>query len=124
MLTRARSIIDAIEEADGFKYTERSITNTKDGDGARLRYVCKDSPQGRVRGRLARAQSDKNGDGDDAPMKDAPLTFDCGGAIHVKFSRQREAINVVYKHNPIHTHADDQERYVHELMRSWERPCA
>ena len=35
-------------------------------------------------------------------------TYDCGGAIHVKFSLKREAINVVYKHNPIHaTHLPD-----------------
>ncbi|KAI1536507.1 hypothetical protein PtrSN002B_005778 [Pyrenophora tritici-repentis] len=35
-------------------------------------------------------------------------TYDCEGAIHVKFSLQRQAINVVYKHNPIHTtHQND-----------------
>jgi hypothetical protein len=28
--------------------------------------------------------------------------YDCGGAIHIKFSTKRDAINVVYKHNPIH----------------------
>ena len=39
-------------------------------------------------------------------------TYDCGGAIHIKFSLKREAINVVYKHNPIHTTRPVADRYV------------
>jgi hypothetical protein len=39
-------------------------------------------------------------------------TYDCGGAIHIKFSLKREAINIVYKHNPIHTTREIDDRYV------------
>jgi hypothetical protein len=39
-------------------------------------------------------------------------TYDCGGAIHIKFSIKREAINVVYKHNPIHGSSTTDQRYV------------
>jgi hypothetical protein len=39
-------------------------------------------------------------------------TYDCGGALHIKFSIKREAINVVYKHNPIHGSPTVNERYV------------
>ena len=39
-------------------------------------------------------------------------TYDCGGAIHIKFSLKREAINVVYKHNPIHTTRPVADRHV------------
>jgi hypothetical protein len=39
-------------------------------------------------------------------------TYDCGGAIHIKFSLKRDAINVVYKHNPIHTTRENDVRYV------------
>jgi hypothetical protein len=38
--------------------------------------------------------------------------YGCGGAIHIKFSIKREAINVVYKHNPIHSSPPAEERYV------------
>ncbi|KAF2852686.1 hypothetical protein T440DRAFT_497687 [Plenodomus tracheiphilus IPT5] len=103
----SRSIVEAIEEADGFKYIERSVTNIKSGDGARIRYFCKDSTQGRVRGKPAKHESEGN-DGDAATNHTVP-TFECGGAIHVKFSIKREAINVVYKHNSIHTHSEDPE---------------
>ena len=41
-----------------------------------------------------------------------PTRHDCGGAIHIKFSLKREAINVVYKHIPIHSTATAGERYV------------
>lgn len=39
-------------------------------------------------------------------------TYDCGGALHIKFSIKREAINVVYKHNPVHSSPTVEERYV------------
>jgi hypothetical protein len=39
-------------------------------------------------------------------------TYDCGGAIHIKFSLKREAINVVYKHNLIHSSLVTDERCV------------
>jgi hypothetical protein len=39
-------------------------------------------------------------------------TYDCGGAIHIKFSLKRKAINVVYKHNPIHSSPVTDERCV------------
>jgi hypothetical protein len=39
-------------------------------------------------------------------------TYNCGGAIHIKFSLKREAVNVVYKHNPIHSSRANEQRYV------------
>jgi hypothetical protein len=39
-------------------------------------------------------------------------TYDCRGAVHIKFSLKREAINVVYKHNPIHGSRVNEQRYV------------
>ncbi|CBX97436.1 hypothetical protein LEMA_P105670.1 [Plenodomus lingam JN3] len=102
----ARSIIDAIEHADGFKYKERSVSNTKSGDGARFRYVCRNSPQSLPRRKKSQESEESDGD---ATAKDARPTYDCGGAIHIKFSIKRQAINVVYKHNPIHTHAEEMD---------------
>jgi hypothetical protein len=54
-------------------------------------------------------------DSEDEPKKVGrpPLpTYDCRGAIHIKFSLKREAINVVYKHNLIHSSPIDDERCV------------
>ncbi|KAH9866711.1 hypothetical protein J1614_008404, partial [Plenodomus biglobosus] len=101
----ARSIIQALEEADGHEYIERSASNTKSSDGARFRYVCRDSPQSRSRRKPAKSHESDDGHGN-AKIKDAPPTYDCGGVIHIKFSIKREAINVVYKHNPICTHVE------------------
>ncbi|KAI8942181.1 hypothetical protein NX059_000268 [Plenodomus lindquistii] len=106
--TIARSIIDTIEDADGFKYKERSVSNTKSGDGLRLRYVCTDSPQSHIRAKSAKSHESEDSDVDAASNR-GPPTYDCGGAVHVKFSIKREAINVVYKHNPIHTHSEEVE---------------
>ncbi|KAJ4369403.1 hypothetical protein N0V86_009235 [Didymella sp. IMI 355093] len=103
-LTAIRSIVTAIEEADGFKYSERHAYNPKiGGDGARLNYVCQDSLQNKDRkANKKKKEGDVDGDASGAATKDLTPTYDCGGAIHVKFSIKREAVNVVYKHNPIH----------------------
>lgn len=107
LLIPLRSIIAAIQETDGFEYSERSVHSKAGGDGARLRYVCRDSLQNRYRKSNTKKDASHDSDGSDLdPGKQAPgmlPTYDCGGAIHVKFSLKRRAINVVYKHNPIHT---------------------
>ncbi|KAF1831230.1 hypothetical protein BDW02DRAFT_572220 [Decorospora gaudefroyi] len=103
----ARSIIEAIQETDGFKYSERSAQNKEGGDGARLRYVCQDSLQNRDRKRNMKKEKSQDSDDNETGVKKRwhtlMPTYDCGGAIHLKFSLKRGAINVVYKHNPIHT---------------------
>lgn len=95
----------AIEEADGFKYSERHAYNPKiGGDGARLNYVCQDSLQNKDRKANKKKQEAEAEDGDEsgATKKDLIPTYDCGGAINIKFSIKRDAVHVVYKHNPIH----------------------
>lgn len=104
-LTVIRSILAAIEETDGFKYSERHAYNPKvGGDGARLNYVCQDSLQNKDRKANKKKKEAEAGDDNDsgATNKDLLPTYDCGGAVNIKFSIKREAINVVYKHTPIH----------------------
>jgi hypothetical protein len=55
--------------------------------------------------------------------KEGISTYDCGGAIHIKFSTKRDAINVVYKHNPIHRDVESRliteqigDRYVRSIL--------
>ncbi|KAF2821330.1 hypothetical protein CC86DRAFT_459005 [Ophiobolus disseminans] len=108
----ARSIMEAIQQADGFKYSERSAQSKEGGDGARLKYVCQDSLQNNDRKNNIKKEKMQHNESEDQPKKkgNAPLpTFDCGGAVHIKFSLKREAINVVYKHNPIHSSPKNKE---------------
>jgi hypothetical protein len=111
----SRSIIEAISAIDGFKYIERNADNKEGGDGARFKYICQDSLQNRGRkSNMKKEKPQESDDGDDIAKRQGPSvlpTFDCGGAIHVKFSLKREAINVVYKHNLIHTR-QSEDRYV------------
>ncbi|EMD63767.1 hypothetical protein COCSADRAFT_144149 [Bipolaris sorokiniana ND90Pr] len=102
----ARSIIATIQETDHFTYSERSARNKDGGDGARFRYVCLDSMQNRYRKSNKKKDVSHDSDGSDVEAEKngngVLPTYDCGGAVHIKFSLKREAINVVYKHNPIH----------------------
>lgn len=111
-----RSIIKAIQDTDGFKYSERSAQNKEGGDGARFKYVCQDSFQNRDRkSNTKKGKSLDSDDGEPEVKKQGPVvlpTYDCGGAIHIKFSLKRNAINVVYKHNPIHTTREADNGYV------------
>ncbi|EUC48153.1 hypothetical protein COCMIDRAFT_88243 [Bipolaris oryzae ATCC 44560] len=103
----ARSIITTIQETDGFAYSERSAQNRDGSDGVRFKYVCLDSLQNRYRKSNKKRDVSHDSDGSDVEAEKngngALPTYDCGGAVHIKFSLKREAINVVYKHNPIHT---------------------
>lgn len=93
-----RSFIDEFQSVDGFKYFERQAFNKDGTDGARFKYVCIDSLQNRDR--KSNTKKDEN-NAQERKTNRLP-TYDCGGAIHIKFSTKRDAINVIYKHNPIH----------------------
>lgn len=75
-----------------------------------------DSTSNRSRTRDRRKGKEKQPDSENSEetaKKDEPTlppTYDCGGAIHLKFSIKREAINVVYQHNPIHARPLDDQR--------------
>lgn len=83
-----------IQGIDGFVYKERQAWNKEGSEGAKFKYVCLDSLQNRSR----KSNAKKEGDSGET---DTP-THDCGGAIHIRFSTKREAVNVMYVHNPIH----------------------
>ncbi|KAF1995496.1 hypothetical protein P154DRAFT_556761 [Amniculicola lignicola CBS 123094] len=93
----ARSFIEAVQEIDRFKYAERHLWGSS-----------------RDRKSYAKKELDADEDDEDEPKKrkrtrpDALPTYDCGGAIHLKFSTKREAINIVYKHNPIHRNIESR----------------
>ncbi|KAF2678125.1 hypothetical protein K458DRAFT_317558 [Lentithecium fluviatile CBS 122367] len=102
----ARSFIETIQDIDGFKYAERQAWNKDGSDGTRFKYVCADSLQNRDRKNNLKKEKGGETTEDEVQRKRKGnpelATYDCGGSIHIKFSTKRDAINVVYKHNPIH----------------------
>ncbi|KAL5383963.1 hypothetical protein PMIN06_011524 [Paraphaeosphaeria minitans] len=102
----ARCFIEAIQAIDGFQYTERQACNKDGSDGAKFKYVCLDSLQNRDRkSKAKRKNSSEDADSGNAQNISNGFelsTYDCGGAIHVRFSTKRDAVNVMYIHNLIH----------------------
>jgi len=126
LLSPHRSIIEAIQETDGFRYAERSAQNKEGGDGARLKYVCRDSLQNRDRKGNTKKEKSQDSDASEVETVKRPIllpTYDCEGAIHIKFSLKRQAINVVYKHNPIHSTRHTGDRYVDRNSRTLGYTC-
>jgi hypothetical protein len=124
----SRSIVEAITEIDGFKYSERRVHHPKEGGhGARFLYVCNDSTKNHKR--KANDKEDKendqsSGENDHSTNKKQHLaTYDCGGTIVVNFSTKQDGVNVIYTHNPIHRDAESRtanaSRYVVQLP-CWE----
>ncbi|KAJ4356420.1 glycoside hydrolase 3 [Didymosphaeria variabile] len=103
----ARCFIESIQIIDGFKYTERQAWNKDGADGVRFKYVCLDSLQNRDRKSNGKKKNNNPEDADSGNNQEMtngsrlPM-YDCGGAVHVRFSTKREAVNVMYVHNPIH----------------------
>ncbi|KAF2791240.1 hypothetical protein K505DRAFT_351438 [Melanomma pulvis-pyrius CBS 109.77] len=112
---RTQCFIEIIQKTDGFKYLERQASNKDGGDGTRFKYVCVDSLQNQHRKRMAKrekvGQENQNEETEGKKRRKEVLpTYDCGGAIHIKSSIKREAVNVVYKHNPIHRDVESHPR--------------
>lgn len=114
------SFIEMIQGIDGFRYAERQASNKDGSAGVRFKYVCLDSVQYRARKSNARKDDEpEETDGSRKRMRKSGAglpAYDCGGAIYVRFSTEREAVNVMYVHNPIHRDTQSSpgngERYV------------
>lgn len=98
----ARSVVDVIQAVDGYKYAERHALH-KEGDGTRFKFVCVDSVANASRKSISKkGKGAVTPDEEITPAPNAPPRYDCNGAVHIKFSKKRDAINVVYRHNPVH----------------------
>ncbi|OCL05214.1 hypothetical protein AOQ84DRAFT_345127 [Glonium stellatum] len=106
----AKSLVEAVQKLDGFRYTERQAWGHKNDDGTRFKFVCVDSLQNRDRVANIKARALKKQGGEDAENSFVEIagspsalpTYDCCGSIHVKFSIQKGCIDVIYRHTPIH----------------------
>ena len=104
-----KCLIELVERIDGYRYRERQAWNKDGEDGIRFKFVCSESLQNRDRQMNRKRGGNQGGNpGGDVELeqtrqnKSILPTYDCGGALHIIFSTQRNALNVVYRHNSIH----------------------
>ncbi|KAI9698080.1 MAG: hypothetical protein M1820_007588 [Bogoriella megaspora] len=109
----ARTIIKTVQGIDGYKYSSVRASFTKDDQGCRMVYVCNDSQQNKDRAANKTERAKENGEGGDEngeregdekkSRKGARLpTYDCKGAINVKFSIRNQTMEVTYRHMMLH----------------------
>ena len=90
----AKSIIEAISEVDGFRYSFHNNWLSKEDEACRFSYYCNDST-------LNKGRAANEGAGMEGKKKVKPV-YDCSGLIWVKFSITKNNLEIQYKHVPIH----------------------
>jgi hypothetical protein len=90
----ARTIIEAISETDGYRYSFHNNWLSKEDEASRFSYYCNDST-------LNKGRAANEGAGMAGKRKVKPV-YDCKGLIWVKFSVTKNNLEVHYKHVPIH----------------------
>ncbi|CAK4030285.1 hypothetical protein AC579_2969 [Lecanosticta acicola] len=97
----SRGIIQAVEAADGYRYSFNNAWTAKDEEGSRFSYICQDSMQNKDRhaNGFTRTLKHLKGEGERGPRKP---TYDCKGSVSVKFSSGRQRVDVYYRHYAIH----------------------
>ncbi|PVI00192.1 hypothetical protein DM02DRAFT_614533 [Periconia macrospinosa] len=90
----AKCCVDAIQKADGYRYSFHNCWNSREDDAFRFSYYCNDS--------LLNKDRAANGKGAKLGKRATKPVFDCKGVLSVKFSASKQTLDVFYKHNPIH----------------------
>lgn len=103
----SRGVMLAIERTDGFKYSFNNAWEAKDEDGLRFSYTCQDSLQNKDRHANGFTKTQKHLTGFGVPGVRKP-TYDCKGAVSVKFSAARACVDVYYRHYAIHKSVADR----------------
>ncbi|KAF2741972.1 hypothetical protein M011DRAFT_472624 [Sporormia fimetaria CBS 119925] len=95
----AKECVDAVQKADGFRYSFHNCWNSREDDSFRFSYYCNDS--------LLNKDRAANGKGNKLGKRATKPVFDCKGVLSVKFSAIKQTLDLFYKHVPIHkTHAE------------------
>jgi hypothetical protein len=90
----AKTLIEHIQKADGFRYSFHNNWLSKDDAAHRFSYFCNDST-------LNKGRAANEGAGMAHKKKVKPV-YDCAGTIHVKFSVTKQTLGLFYKHIPCH----------------------
>jgi hypothetical protein len=96
---------------DGFKYMFNNFwTSRHDGDGLRYSYNCRDSLQNKDRHAHVPARASTVPPVHREMLRRTKESWDCKGAISIKFSPAIRAIVVQYRHAAIHPTIEDRRR--------------
>ena len=110
----ARAIVNAVQEVDGYKYANARQHPLKEEEGVRIAFTCNDSQQNKDRaantkeGRASEAanQGSEEIEGGEEGKRKRPKsrlpTYDCKGAVNVKFSTKSQVLEVKYRHLMVH----------------------
>ncbi len=90
----AKSIVEAISEVDGYRYSFHNNWLSKEDEACRFSYYCNDST-------LNKGRAANEGAGMEGKKKVKPV-YDCQGLIWVKFSITKNNLEIQYKHIPLH----------------------
>lgn len=104
----SRGVMQAIEAADGFRYSFNNAWTAKDGEGSRFSYICQDSMQNKDRHANGYPRTTKNLKGDVGSRGPRKPTYDCKGSVSIKFSTGRQRCDVYYRHYVIHATVADR----------------
>lgn len=104
----SRGVIQAIENADGFRYSFNNAWTAKDGEGSRFSYICQDSMQNKDRHANGYPRTIKHLKGDIGSRGPRKPTYDCKGSVSIKFSTTKQRCDVYYRHYAIHSTVADR----------------
>lgn len=90
----ARTIVEAIQRADGFKYSFHNNWLSREDQAHRFSFFCNDST-------LNKGRAANGGAGTEGKEKKKAV-YDCRGLIAVKFSVTKNNLEVHYRHVPLH----------------------
>lgn len=107
----SRGLIQRIMNLDGFKYMFNNFwTSRHDGDGLRYSYNCRDSLQNKDRHAHVPARASTVPPVHREMLRRTKESWDCKGAISIKFSPAIRAVVVHYRHAAIHPTVEDRKR--------------
>ena len=90
----ARTIVEAIQRADGFRYSFHNNWLSREDKAHRFSFFCNDST-------LNKGRAANGGAGTEGRMRKKPV-YDCKGLIAIKFSITKNNLEVHYRHVPLH----------------------
>ncbi|KAF9735001.1 C6 finger domain-containing protein [Paraphaeosphaeria minitans] len=90
----AKCCVDAIQRCDGYRYSFHNCWESREDDSYRFSYYCNDS--------LLNKDRAANGKGAKLGKRATKPVYDCKGVLSIKFSATKQALDVFYKHVPIH----------------------
>ncbi|KAK5937711.1 hypothetical protein PMZ80_009840 [Knufia obscura] len=90
----ARTIVEAVQRADGFRYSFHNNWMSREDRAHRFSFFCNDST-------LNKGRAANGGAGSEGRERRKPV-YDCKGLVAIKFSITKNNLEVHYRHIPLH----------------------